>query len=603
MISNLDKILKEWSYRVGVIDYKDDAHLYHLNKILEERGWSQKIINEFINNINNETITEATYKDVRNIIVSKLGSRLGLAGPPTQKNITSTKGEKSDTIAKEVSKILKTKVKVLPPGTSPNKSSKFDALSFDYEGKPYLFKLSVGSGGKGGIPGDAAYYEMGICVEYNKLKGMSEDTAFSKADVDVKKYEPFREHLTEVCGKIAKNLPSVGSSLRQTGGDKYSPSKLWPTSEGTPKTDIFGGSKHRISVKKQGGSQLVSGGAGDAKGVFQGALTFYQEHDKAKSVQQIQNVIKIIENDFKKFNTDNSVGRIRKGTGEAYIKWRTPQISKQVRKLKLKPIDIEKHAKAELMAAGIIGERGNWSEWGIKSVKKLSVSDVMKWFNTYVKSQGTQELQDEVRDIVTAAIDHKRISVEFDKIFQDADFKKWVVYEAASGNFKFSGNGSLDSPSNGIANEILVFGMGGKVSVKPIDVNWAKKYAGNVTSNVGYKSSGRSKFTSFRLLSEVNNSNELTLFENSVNDIINDELHNLYSELNTFMLEEGFFDSFKKIGKKLVNKIKDGIRRFYDNIIKKIINKLKEYITQGIEKFSEILGIDINGSAQVKVSF
>ena len=145
--------------------------------------------------------------------------------------------------------------------------------------------------------------------------------------------------------------------------------------------------------------------------------------------------------------------------------------------------------------------------------------------------------------------------------------------------------------------------MGGKGSVKPIDVNWAKKYAGNVTSNVGYKSSGRSKFTSFRLLSEVNNSNELTLFENSVNDIINDELHNLYSELNTFMLEEGFFDSFKKIGKKLVNKIKDGIRRFYDNIIKKIINKLKEYITQGIEKFSEILGIDINGSAQVKVSF
>ena len=46
MISNLDKILKEWSYRVGVIDYKNDKHLYHFNKILEERGWSQKVINE-----------------------------------------------------------------------------------------------------------------------------------------------------------------------------------------------------------------------------------------------------------------------------------------------------------------------------------------------------------------------------------------------------------------------------------------------------------------------------------------------------------------------------------------------------------------------------
>ena len=44
-----------------------------------------------------------------------------------------------------------------------------------------------------------------ICVEYNKLKGMSEDKAFSSADVDVKKYEPFKEHLTEVCSKLAKN--------------------------------------------------------------------------------------------------------------------------------------------------------------------------------------------------------------------------------------------------------------------------------------------------------------------------------------------------------------------------------------------------------------
>ena len=37
MIPNWDKILKEWSYRVGVIKPNDGRHLYHLNKILEER--------------------------------------------------------------------------------------------------------------------------------------------------------------------------------------------------------------------------------------------------------------------------------------------------------------------------------------------------------------------------------------------------------------------------------------------------------------------------------------------------------------------------------------------------------------------------------------
>ena len=600
--SIIDEILTEWAYRVpnGIPNPKDNYHLIKLKESMKHLEVDNEVVNIIMNHL-----YESTYKDVRNIIITKLGKKLGLAGPPTQTNITSTKGEKSDNIAKEISKILNVKVNVLPPGKLPNKSSRFDAVSFEYEGKKYMFKISVGSGGKGGVPGDAAYYEMGICVEYNKLKGMKEDKAFSSADVDVKKYEPFRQHLTEVCSKIAKNLPDVGKSLRQTGGDKFSPSKQWPTGEGTPKTDIFGGTNHRISVKKKGGSQLISGGAGDAKGVFSGALSFYQVHDKARGIQYIQNLIDSIEGDFKKFNTDSSVGKVRKSTGEAYLKWRMPEIEKEVKKLKLKlkPIDIEKHAKSELMAAGIIGEAGKWSEWPIEGVKALSVSKVMGWFNKYVKTKGTEELQNEVRDIVTTAIDHKRIDGEFDKVFQDNEFKKWVVYEAASGNFKFSGDSNLNSPSNGIANEILVFGLSGGVKVEKIDTNWAKKYASNVTSNVGYKSSGRSKFTSFRLLSEVVDKDELTLFENDTNTIINEELINFNNDLNQFILEEGFFDSLKKMGKKLLDKIKNGIVKFYNNVFKKIINKLKKYAQQGIEKFAEILGVEIDGSANVKVNF
>ena len=140
----------------------------------------------------------------------------------------------------------------------------------------------------------------------------------------------------------------------------------------------------------------------------------------------------------------------------------------------------------------------------------------MKWFNSYVKSQGTKELQEEVQNIITAAIDHKRIDSEFSKVFQDNAFKKWAVYEAASGNYKFSGNNNLNSPDNGIANEILVFGLKGGVKVQKIDESWASKYSGNVTSTVGYKSSGRSKFTSFRLLSEAVEGEELSLFESVV---------------------------------------------------------------------------------------
>ena len=52
MIPNWNKILKEWSYRVGVIKPNNDKHLYHLNNILEERGWPHEVINGVIDNLN-----------------------------------------------------------------------------------------------------------------------------------------------------------------------------------------------------------------------------------------------------------------------------------------------------------------------------------------------------------------------------------------------------------------------------------------------------------------------------------------------------------------------------------------------------------------------
>jgi hypothetical protein len=59
MIPNWNKILKEWSYRVGVIKPNNDKHLYHLNNILEERGWPHEVINGVINNL---TEADKVYK-------------------------------------------------------------------------------------------------------------------------------------------------------------------------------------------------------------------------------------------------------------------------------------------------------------------------------------------------------------------------------------------------------------------------------------------------------------------------------------------------------------------------------------------------------------
>ena len=624
MSSDLNSIWLDWRAKVpnGVPNPSNAYHLVLLKELCEKKGIDKSIVDNVILSLEKKAILqEATIASVRDKIIKGLGGKLGLAGPKTAKNITSTKGTDSNTVGKEVGKLLNTKVYVMGPGESAggfkNSSSKFDSIGFEYEGKNYEYKLSLSTAGAG-IPGNAAWYESGICVEYNKLKGSA--NPFKDAKVDEKDYSQFAAHLTEVCAPVAKNIGNVGSRLEQTGGDRISPSSEWPTSEGTPKTDIYGGSSHRLSVKKEAGSQLSSGGAGDSKGIFEAAKTFYESHEKSSVNKVVDDLIGNIDKTFKKYNTDNSVGAVRKSVGEAYFKWRVPQIDSEVKKLKLKKVDTKRHAKAELMAVGIIGEAGNWNTWYIEGVKVLNKGKVLKWVSKYVKSLATKELQDEAKNIVTTAIDHKAMQVDFDKAFQDKKFKKWAVYEAGTGNFKFSGDSNLNSDSKGIANEMLIFNLKGMGKIISIDESWASKYASKVSTKVGYKSSARSKFTAFRLLSETNEYGEklhlkedLTPIELYFNDIIEEELEtfndSLDSELSiiTESLDEGMLgDTFKKlknIGKTVLKKIMDFIKKFFSNIFTKIIAKLKEYGKKGITSLSEVLGITIDGSADLVINF
>tara|TARA_R110002020_G_scaffold10269_4_gene39557 strand:- start:842 stop:2182 length:1341 start_codon:yes stop_codon:yes gene_type:complete len=71
MIPNLNKILKEWSYRVGVIKPRDKKHVYQLEKILTEEGWSYEVIHGLIKNLTSGKKILDEVKFLKNI-VSKL---------------------------------------------------------------------------------------------------------------------------------------------------------------------------------------------------------------------------------------------------------------------------------------------------------------------------------------------------------------------------------------------------------------------------------------------------------------------------------------------------------------------------------------------------
>jgi hypothetical protein len=56
MITDLNKIVKEWSYRVndGKPNPNNSTHLYHLSEILIENKWPFEVIDEFIHNLNEQ---------------------------------------------------------------------------------------------------------------------------------------------------------------------------------------------------------------------------------------------------------------------------------------------------------------------------------------------------------------------------------------------------------------------------------------------------------------------------------------------------------------------------------------------------------------------
>ena len=109
MIADLNKIAEEWSYRVGVIDYTDETHLYHLNEILREKGWTRQVIDEINQKLTEDDIVKN--KKSGNTYVVKTHN------PDTQDLIKKDasddeiekvkKGDDGDTQTKEIPKVLK----------------------------------------------------------------------------------------------------------------------------------------------------------------------------------------------------------------------------------------------------------------------------------------------------------------------------------------------------------------------------------------------------------------------------------------------------------------------------------------------------------------
>ena len=529
------------------------------------------------------------------------------------------------------------------------------------------FKLSAAKKGSGGAPRDAARYEEGLVLfhnAHNKHKG-DYNAAVAKSKNygigNIKTFETYLPHMKENFDDKSLWSSNNFGTLYHSGKSSYSVKGEYYTNK-TPKTDIYSDSMN-ISVKKGKGSQLMSGKSGDAQGVFMGALQHYlNTGGNTDLTVEVEKIIGLVESSFDSITGPTGARDIKKNFGTWYIKERTKdsKLKKEAEKIrdtilkkkekdltaddkdmlkrltgkttpKKNPVTygIERHAKWEAMAADMIDKTSSMADWEIKGIT-IQTRSMENWLNTYIKTL-PEELRDESKDVISLTQIHEMLQDGIGAVFDKPDFKKWIVYESATGFYKFEGEASTGNSkpsSKGAADTMLVFDPGNPATVNTtvdMDVSWAKGKASGVSLNVGFKSSKSSKFTALRLLqSHLEKEGNIlteseqhlgTLFEYDMDKIFNGELSTLTEEisfcsdlLDEMVLLEGIFSKIKgrfksglstvkKLAKKIKDKLSNAIAEFWEAFKSKVIGKLLEYLKKGWEFFMDALGLQVSASS------
>jgi hypothetical protein len=213
----------------------------------------------------------------------------------------------------------------------------------------------------------------------------------------------------------------------------------------------------------------------------------------------------------------------------------------------------------------------------------------------YAKSQDEKDLYVDNNRLKQQAVQLLDIGVrqsefhkKFSGVFENAgELKKYIIYEAASGHYKFTGKvGTSYSGSDlAVAKELLEFQVKGDRAATKLYSNifdWSTKNDSLVDDFVlDFKASGKSGYTKFAIP---------TKSEKLLEFVIDDTYENMKEELNDLIsqriyLEEGVFDVLKSKFRNvkdaissITNKIKDVIKRFYKTVIFKFTEMVRKIL-------------------------
>lgn len=210
--------------------------------------------------------------------------------------------------------------KVSGSGTPLKKTikSKSDGKSYTLSGGPVSFKEyfnHIKAGAK--IQPKGEDWEALIVVAYNKQK---EGPEWNRAK---KFWSDHGDDANVLAKKISQLVPS--KKLKQLGSSTANLRPDWTGVDKTPKTDVLGDTEH-ISLKKAGGSQLLSGGDKEIKATFNASVRIMCD-DVATPVFKF---ISDLENKMGKLNYDGTVKSIKQLSSSG--KELTPQEIETIKK-------------------------------------------------------------------------------------------------------------------------------------------------------------------------------------------------------------------------------------------------------------------------------
>ncbi len=472
---------------------------------------------------------------------------------------------------------------------------------------------------------DATNVEQAICVAYNDLKG--HDDPVAAAGIEPKNWTKVKKELRQTGKAVAKDLGNVGKVLIHSGSGS---SKTYYAKgrDVTPKTDLFGDNNNRFSLKKAGesgaGAQLMSAKSGEASGVLRGAIAHFEANEGASIARDgaFNEVFKIIEEDMLAASRNDLNVEVRKGKND-FQKWYFAVRLKELKKKGLKDDKGKKykdkpllnHIKDELSDMGaaptkskgknlIDGAMISRADFDIKMQQyiksSVAIGDV-KVSARHLEKVSPKELtksalKTQIVDIIKTSMEAENWKIKIKEFLENNnELKKWLVYEAASGLYKFTGKASVGSKYTGgetaVANTMLVFHNGG-VKKKEDVFPWSMAntaLASNVS--VDFKGGGRSKYPKLGIAAAYEPKGH-PLFEESITSIINEEYESFQSQL----LTEGYFSDLKDT---IVTKVQAAAKYLWENIIKRVIQKMKEWAAKGITVLLEILGYEIEGEVSM----